>query len=133
MNTQESKKLYNALLNKGYTTKDLGSEQVFLTNISDANKRRQLYDFVSSRGDFKIGDFNSYEKRLVGSQTPNPANWLKGTADTLKNQVATAAQQEPAGQDAQQLSSVDGASSAETASVPAASQRVNSKASSAVP
>lgn len=58
--------LYNALINKGYSPKDLGDENIFRDKMSDSNNRKQLYDYVSARGDFKIGDYNSYEKRLCG-------------------------------------------------------------------
>lgn len=58
--------LYNALINKGYSPKDLGDENIFRDKMSDSNNRKQLYDYVSARGDFKIGDYNSYEKRLGG-------------------------------------------------------------------
>ena len=30
--------------------------------MADKNNRKQLYDYVSSRGDFRIGDYDSYEK-----------------------------------------------------------------------
>ena len=32
--------------------------------MADKNNRKQLYDYVSSRGDFRIGDYDSYEKIL---------------------------------------------------------------------
>lgn len=60
----EVKKLYNALLSKGYTTQDLGDENTFTTKMSDANNRKELYDWVSSRGDFRLGKYEDYEKRL---------------------------------------------------------------------
>ena len=66
MNEQEVKKLYQALLGKGYSTQDLGDEQRFLSKMGDANNRKQLYDWVSSKGNFRIGDFNAYEARLTG-------------------------------------------------------------------
>ena len=37
--------------------------------MADKNNRKQLYDYVSSRGDFRIGDYDSYEKILnVGTK-----------------------------------------------------------------
>ena len=70
MNEQEVKKLYQALLSKGYSTQDLGDEQRFLHKMSDAGNRKQLYDWVASKGNFRIGDFNAYESRLTGATEP---------------------------------------------------------------
>ena len=64
---EEVKKLYKALLSKGYTTRDLGSEDTFITKMGDSTNRKQLYDWVSSRGDFKLGNYDAYEARLVSS------------------------------------------------------------------
>ena len=47
MNEQEVKKLYQALLSKGYSTQDLGDEQRFVSKMTDATNRKQLYDWVS--------------------------------------------------------------------------------------
>ena len=76
MNEAEVKKLYSALLNKGYSTKDLGSEDVFLSKMGDKNSRKELYDFVSrtKKGGFRIGGYDSYEQRLgtsVVAATPS--------------------------------------------------------------
>jgi N12 class adenine-specific DNA methylase len=74
MNEQEVKKLYQALLSKGYSTQDLGDEQRFLSKMGDANNRKQLYDWVSSKGNFRIGDYNAYEARLTGgTQQEHPS------------------------------------------------------------
>ncbi len=67
MNEQEALKLYNALLSKGYSTDDLGDEQTFMSQMGDAGNRKELYDWVSGRGDFRIGDYDSYERRLTGT------------------------------------------------------------------
>ena len=72
MNEQEVKKLYQALLGKGYSTNDLGDEQSFLEKMSDSGNRKQLYDFVSSKGNFRIGDFDAYESRLTGGVQQQP-------------------------------------------------------------
>ena len=66
MNEQEIKKLYQALIGKGYSTQDLGDEQRFLHMMSDSTNRKQLYDWVSSKGNFRIGDYDTYESRLTG-------------------------------------------------------------------
>ena len=54
--------LYNGLIKKGYSVEDIGDEATFRTKMADKNNRKQLYDYVSSRGDFRIGDYDSYEK-----------------------------------------------------------------------
>ena len=72
MNNTEVKKLYKALLSKGYSTDDLGDETTFNTKMSDPNNRKELYDWVSSNGNFRIGDYDSYERRLSsGSMQPD--------------------------------------------------------------
>lgn len=60
--------LYNGLIKKGYSVEDIGDEATFRTKMADKNNRKQLYDYVSSRGDFRIGDYDSYEKRLSSAQ-----------------------------------------------------------------
>ena len=67
MNEIEVKKLYNALIQKGYTIDQIGNENTFLNNMNDENKRRDLYEYVSSKGNFKIGDYDTYESRLTSS------------------------------------------------------------------
>lgn len=86
MNDNEVKKLYNALVNKGYSTKDLGDEATFSSKMTDKNSRKELYDYVSSKGNFRIGDYDSYENRLSSSATPK----------TTEEQPATTAQPEAA-------------------------------------
>lgn len=66
----EVKKLYSALINKGYTTKNLGDEQTFMSKMQDADNRKQLYDWVNARGDFRIGSYEDYEKRLTTPPAP---------------------------------------------------------------
>ena len=63
----EVKKLYSALLGKGYSTSDLGDEETFRAKMSDKNSRKELYDWVSSKGNFRLGDYESYENRLTSS------------------------------------------------------------------
>ena len=71
----EVKKLYSALLGKGYSTSDLGDEETFRAKMSDKNSRKELYDWVSSKGNFRLGDYESYENRLTSSmqQSEQPA------------------------------------------------------------
>ena len=71
----EVKKLYSALLGKGYSTSDLGDEETFRAKMSDKNSRKELYDWVSSKGNFRLGDYESYENRLTSSmqQPEQPA------------------------------------------------------------
>ena len=98
MNEQEVKKLYQALLSKGYSTQDLGDEQRFLSKMGDANNRKQLYDWVSSKGNFRIGDFNAYEARLTGgAQQEKPST--EGTQDfTMKeSELEKGNSQQPTG------------------------------------
>ena len=68
MNGEEVKKLYNALINKGYKTNNIGDEQTFIAKMGDKANRKELYDYVSSRGDFRIGDYDNYERRLTSEQ-----------------------------------------------------------------
>ena len=35
-------KLYNALITKGYSTEDLGDENIFRSKMKDKNNRKQL-------------------------------------------------------------------------------------------
>lgn len=63
--------LYNALISKGYSTDDLGDENTFRSKMSNKNNRKDLYDYVSERGDFRIGDYDSYENRLAGDMEGN--------------------------------------------------------------
>lgn len=102
MNEQEVKKLYQALLSKGYSTQDLGDEQRFLSKMGDANNRKQLYDFVSSKGNFRIGDFNAYEARLTGgAQQEQPST--SGTQDfTMKESELEGKQEKREAQKPQQ-------------------------------
>lgn len=58
--------LYNGLRKKGYSAEDIGDESTFRERMKDKNNRKQLYDYVSARKDFKIGDYDSYEQRLSG-------------------------------------------------------------------
>lgn len=59
--------LYSALISKGYSVDDLGDENTFRSKMSDKGNRKELYDYVSGRGDFRIGDYDSYEDRLSSS------------------------------------------------------------------
>ena len=67
MNNDEVNKLYSALIGKGYSTDDLGDEKTFRSMMSDKGHRKELYDWVSSNGDFRIGDYDRYESRLTGA------------------------------------------------------------------
>lgn len=58
--------LYNGLINKGYSTEDIGDEATFRSMMADKKNRKQLYDYVSARKDFRIGDYETYENRLSG-------------------------------------------------------------------
>lgn len=67
MNKDNLSSLYNALISKGYSTEDLGDEKTFRSKMSDKGNRKALYDYVSGRGDFRIGNYESYENRLSSS------------------------------------------------------------------
>ena len=58
-------KLYNELIKKGYTQDELGSDTVFYEKLCDADNRKILYEYVKDRNDFKIGEFNTFEKRIL--------------------------------------------------------------------
>lgn len=90
--------LYNALISKGYSADDLGDENTFRTKMSEKGNRKELYDYVSGRGDFRIGDYDSYESRLSGSVEGSVSNQVvaesgnnynpeagKGSDPTLNN------------------------------------------------
>ena len=91
----EVKKLYSALISKGYTTKNLGDEQTFISKMQDAENRKQLYDWVNGRGDFRIGSYEDYEKRLTAPPAPkaeeiNPTEDKRGytfTAEELDEKL----------------------------------------------
>lgn len=72
MNDNEIKKLYSALLGKGYSTNDLGDEETFRTKMGDKASRKQLYDWVSSKGNFRLGDYDTYESRLTSASSEQP-------------------------------------------------------------
>lgn len=92
MNDSEIKKLYTALLGKGYSTNDLGDEATFRTKMSDKTNRKQLYDWVSSKGNFRIGDYESYESRLTSTAQPT----TETTAPTREEQLWQPTEQEKA-------------------------------------
>lgn len=59
MNKDNLSSLYNALISKGYSTEDLGDEKTFRSKMSDKGNRKALYDYVSGRGDFRIGNYEA--------------------------------------------------------------------------
>ena len=68
-----SEQLYNSLLDKGYTEKNIGDRDTFLTKMQDKENRRKLYDFISKRGDFRIGNYENYEQRIASDfSIPQP-------------------------------------------------------------
>ncbi|MBQ2979862.1 MAG: hypothetical protein IJE18_07120 [Bacteroidaceae bacterium] len=68
-----SEQLYDALINKGYTTKNIGDRDTFLNKMQDKGNRRILYDYISKRGDFRIGNYDNYEQRLASDfSIPQP-------------------------------------------------------------
>jgi N12 class adenine-specific DNA methylase len=64
MNENEVRKLYSALISKGYK---LDNEDTFISSMNDKENRKKLYDFVSSKRNFKIGDYDTFESRLTSS------------------------------------------------------------------
>ena len=64
--------LYNSLIKKGYSTEDIGDEETFRNKMADKQNRKILYDYVVSRGDFRIGDYDRYEKVLSGVYEVQP-------------------------------------------------------------
>jgi predicted nucleotidyltransferase len=64
--------LYNNLLEKGYSVQDIGTEDIFRQKMADKQNRKQLYDYVQARGDFRIGDFYNYERRIKEAINPQP-------------------------------------------------------------
>ncbi len=69
LNNEEAIKLYNSLLNKGYKISDLGDKETFLNKMSSKENRQELYNWVLSRRDFRIGNYEDYEKRLTSKKT----------------------------------------------------------------
>ena len=69
LNEKNLKSLYDGLIKKGYSKDEIGNEATFKAKMADKNNRRQLYDYVTKRGDFRIGDYDSYEQRLVYTET----------------------------------------------------------------
>lgn len=82
--------LYNALISKGYSTDDLGDENTFRSKMSDKNNRKDLYDYVSGRGDFRIGDYDSYENRLAGDMGRNTSKAGSKTQEVVDEYDANA-------------------------------------------
>ena len=79
MNENEVKKLYTALINKGFSANDIGDENTFVAKMGDQNARKQFYDAISKTS-FKIGDYDTFEKRLTSSaQVEQPTSTLKST------------------------------------------------------
>jgi hypothetical protein len=70
MDENELNKLYTALIDKGYSSDDLGDPDTFRKRMENKENRKILYDFVDSRGDFRIGDYAAYERRLMGKTKP---------------------------------------------------------------
>ena len=66
MNENEVKKLYTALINKGFSANDIGDENTFVAKMGDQNARKQFYDAISKTS-FKIGDYDTFEKRLTST------------------------------------------------------------------
>lgn len=69
MNENEVKKLYTALINKGFSANDIGDENTFVTKMGDQNARKQFYDAILKTS-FRIGDYDTFEKRLTSSDSP---------------------------------------------------------------
>lgn len=86
---EEVKKLYTALIGKGYTANDLGNEDVFAKKMQDEQNRRELYDYVSSRGDFKIGSYDNYEQRLRPAQVQKPQPVVDAYGMPMQPEVST--------------------------------------------
>ena len=57
--------LYNRLIEKGYTKEELGNKTTFYKRMSDPDNRKILYEYVKERNDFRIGEFDVYEKRIL--------------------------------------------------------------------
>ncbi len=70
MNNDDLKSLYDNLIKKGYKEQDLGDYATFSQKMADKGNRKELYDYVSGRGDFRIGDYEAYESRLAGTASP---------------------------------------------------------------
>lgn len=68
MNTDNISSLYNNLIKKGYSPEDIGDENTFREKMASKENRRKLYDYVISRNDFRIGDYDNYEKRLSNNK-----------------------------------------------------------------
>lgn len=67
LNIIEVQKLYNALINAGYTQNDIGDEKTFFHKMKNKARRGELYGLVLSRGDYQIGDYDKYELRMTSA------------------------------------------------------------------
>lgn len=56
--------LYSALIKKGYSTDAIGTEDIFREKLSKEKNRGILYNYILSRGDFRIGSYKQYEERI---------------------------------------------------------------------
>lgn len=92
MNEDEVKKLYNALLSKGYSTDNIGDEETFIGKMGDKGNRKELYDWISSNNDFRIGDYEQYERRLAGNlqNAPTPPKQAVVSVPTQELPTGTA-------------------------------------------
>lgn len=69
--------LYSALVNGGYNVDDLGgSMDGFREAMSDSAMRKEFYDWVGRRGNFRLPDYDVYESALAS------------TYDGLKSEVS---------------------------------------------
>lgn len=71
-------KLYNALRSSGYSTNEIGSEDIFRANMQDKSKRDALYNYVASRDDFHIGSKEEYDN-IFGGPAPAEPKEIKAT------------------------------------------------------
>ena len=68
MSNPTAKSLYNALINKGYTSANIGDEETFISAMTDKANRKDLFDMVVNDG-YDLGDYDAFEGRFTSQPT----------------------------------------------------------------
>lgn len=57
--------LYYGLLNAGYSQSAIGDSVQFIHKMYENDNRRDLYEYVKSKGDYKLDEYDVYEKKML--------------------------------------------------------------------
>lgn len=83
-------KLYNALLNNGYTEDNLGDIESFGEDMADPQYRKEFYDYVKGNGD-DLGDYEEYERWFssptIANIPPSPSSMVQDVAERYERQT----------------------------------------------